>query len=202
MYLVSIWGYIQTIRVEAITEFQLNQLMDYSEKNFKSIAKILLEGDLGFTWVEYDGILSLKAPLIDLSSELSITDYDQNDYYGDGYTFFRSPLNELNILENNNFIDLFDEDLFILSIQSDYGSSFTGNLPQKVDKFDNKELSINSINLNPIINISLLESLNYNKKKIKNSTKHGSENHDLKVFVIKKNIFNAINIIDKSSVIF
>ena len=93
MYLVSIWGYIQTIRVEAITEFQLNQLMDYSEKNFKSIAKILLEGDLGFTWVEYDGILSLKAPLIDLSSELSITDYDQNDYYGDGYTFFRSPLN-------------------------------------------------------------------------------------------------------------
>lgn len=165
MYLVSIWGYIQTIRVEAITEFQLNQLMDYSEKNFKSIAKILLEGDLGFTWVEYDGILSLKAPLIDLSSELSITDYDQNDYYGDGYTFFRSPLNELNILEKNNFIDLFDEDLFILSIQSDYGSSFAGNLPQKVDKFDNKELSINSINLNPIINISLLESLNYNKKK-------------------------------------
>ena len=75
-------------------------------------------------------------------------------------------------------------------------------MPQKVDKFDNKELSINSINLNPIINISLLESLNYNKKKIKNSTKHGSENHDLKVFVIKKNIFNAINIIDKSSVIF
>lgn len=202
MYLVSIWGYIQTIRVEAITEFQLNQLMDYSEKNFKSIAKILLEGDLGFTWVEYDGILSLKAPLIDLSSELSITDYDQNDYYGDGYTFFRSPLNELNILEKNNFIDLFDEDLFILSIQSDYGSSFAGNLPQKVDKFDNKELSINSINLNPIINISLLESLNYNKKKIKNSTKYGSENHDLKVFVIKKNIFNAINIIDKSSVIF
>ena len=57
MYLVSIWGYIQTIRVEAITEFQLNQLMDYSEKNYKSIAKILLEGDLGFTWVEYDGIL-------------------------------------------------------------------------------------------------------------------------------------------------
>ena len=202
MYLVSIWGYIQTIRVEAITEFQLNQLMDYSEKNFKSIAKILLEGDLGFTWVEYDGILSLKAPLIDLSSELSITDYDQNDYYGDGYTFFRSPLNELNILEKNNFIDLFDEDLFILSIQSDYGSSFAGNLPQKVDKFDNKELSINSINLNPIINISLLESLNYNKKKIINSTKYGSENHDLKVFVIKKNIFNAFNIIDKSSVIF
>ncbi len=202
MYLVSIWGYIQTIRVEAITEFQLNQLMDYSEKNFKSIAKILLEGDLGFTWVEYDGILSLKAPLIDLSSELSITDYDQNDYYGDGYTFFRSPLNELNILEKNNFIDLFDEDLFILSIQSDYGSSFAGNLPQKVDKFDNKELSINSINLNPIINISLLESLNYNKKKIINSTKYGSENHDLKVFVIKKNILNAINIIDKSSVIF
>tara|TARA_A100001037_G_scaffold77985_2_gene69907 strand:- start:6757 stop:7365 length:609 start_codon:yes stop_codon:yes gene_type:complete len=202
MYLVSIWGYIQTIRVEAITEFQLNQLMDYSEKNFKSIAKILLEGDLGFTWVEYDGILSLKAPLIDLSSELSITDYDQNDYYGDGYTFFRSPLNELNILEKNNFIDLFDEDLFILSIQSDYGSSFAGNLPQKVDKFDNKELSINSINLNPIINISLLESLNYNKKKIINSTNYGSENHDLKVFVIKKNILNAINIIDKSSVIF
>ena len=81
---------------------------------------------------KYDGILSLKAPLIDFSSELSITDYDQNDYYSDGYTFFRSPLNELNILEKNNFIDLFDEDLFILSIQSDYGSSFAGNLPQKV----------------------------------------------------------------------
>tara|TARA_B100000575_G_C23002526_1_gene577628 strand:+ start:407 stop:1015 length:609 start_codon:yes stop_codon:yes gene_type:complete len=202
MYLVSIWGYIQTIRVEAISEFQLNQLKDYSEKNFKNIAKILLEGDLGFTWVEYDGILSFKGPLIDSTSELSITDYDKNDYYGDGYTFFRSPLNKLTIFEKTNFIDLFDEDLFIVSIQSDYGSSFTGNLSEKVDNFNIKKFSVDLINLSPILNTSLLQSLNYNNKKIINSTKHGFENHDLKVFIIKKNSINGINVIDKSSVIF
>ena len=202
MYLVSIWGYIQTIRVEAINEFQLKQFKDYSKKNFKNIAKILLEGDLGHSWVEYDGILSFKGPFIDPSSELSITDYDQDDYYGDGYTFFRSPLNKLKVLEKKNIIDLFDEDLFIVSIQSDYGSSFTGKLSQKIKKFDNDQFSINIINLHPIINTSILKNLTYDKKIIINSSKHGFENHDLKVFILKKNKYKKISIIDKSSVIF
>jgi len=202
MYLVSIWGYIQTIRVEAINEFQLKQFKDYSKKNFKNIAKILLEGDLGHSWVEYDGILSFKGPFIDPSSELSITDYDQDDYYSDGYTFFRSPLNKLKVLEKKNIIDLFDEDLFIVSIQSDYGSSFTGKLSKKIEKFDNDQFSINSLNLYPIINTSLLKTLSYKEKILPNSSKHGFENHDLKVFIVEKNKSNHINVIDKSSVIF
>tara|TARA_E500000331_G_scaffold119464_1_gene116643 strand:+ start:1453 stop:2064 length:612 start_codon:yes stop_codon:yes gene_type:complete len=202
MYLLSIWGYIQTIRVEAISKFQLKQFKDYSKKNFKNIAKILLEGDLGHSWVEYDGILSFKGPFIDSSSELSITDYDQDDYYGDGYTFLRTPLNKLKILEKKNIIDHFDEDLFIVSIQSDYGSSFTSKLSKKNQKFDNDQFSINSLNLHPIINTSLLKTLSYKKKKLPNSSKHGFENHDLKVFIVEKNKSNHINVIDKSSVIF
>jgi len=39
MYLVSIWGYIQTIRVEAITELQLNQFKNYSKKKLKILVK-------------------------------------------------------------------------------------------------------------------------------------------------------------------
>jgi len=146
----------------------------------------------------------LKGPIIDSTSEISITDYDHDhdDYYGDGYTFFRSTLSKLKISEVNNIVDYIDEDFFVVSIQSDYGYSFTGHLSKKVEKFNNDQFSLKSLNLSPIINTALLKTLSYNKKKITNSPKDGFENHYLKVFIIKKENSKNINIIHKSSVVF
>ena len=203
MYLISIWGYSETIRIEGIRKFQLNQFLEYSKKNFKNIAKILLNGDLGFNWTDYDSILSLKAPLIDITSELSITEYDSEDYYADGYTFIRVPLNQVKVYKKKSILDYFDEDFFVMSIQSDYGSSFTGSLKKSNnEKLIIDNFSVESIDFSPMLNQNILSNLYYHDKKLINFNKHGYDNHQLKVLIVKKNKSNEYDIIDKSSVVF
>ena len=62
-------------------------LKDISNKKV-SLAQIMINKN----WRTENSIYKVKAPMIKKDSELIITSIDSNDYYSDGYSFFREKL--------------------------------------------------------------------------------------------------------------
>ena len=65
-------------------------------------------------------------PVIDSDCEISVTSFENDNYYDDGYTFFRSNLDTLNTLDEDFKIPLEvpRNDYFLLDIKYGYGAGF------------------------------------------------------------------------------
>ena len=65
-------------------------------------------------------------PIIDSDCEIHVTSFENDNYYDDGYTFFRSNLDTLNTLDEDFKIPLevSRNDYFLLDIKYGYGAGF------------------------------------------------------------------------------
>lgn len=65
-------------------------------------------------------------PIIDSDCEVHVTSFENDNYYDDGYTFFRSNLDTLNTLDEDFKIPLevSRNDYFLLEIKYGYGAGF------------------------------------------------------------------------------
>ena len=84
-------------------------------------------------------------PVIDSDCEISVTSFENDNYYDDGYTFFRSNLNELNSKDENLKIplELFKNDYFLLDIKYGYGAGFeTEIMDLNYENFEAEKLKI------------------------------------------------------------
>ena len=84
-------------------------------------------------------------PLIDSICEIHITSFENDNYYDDGYTFFRSNLDELNC-KNEDFkipIEVLKNDYFLLNIKSGYGAGFeTEIIDLNYENFETEALKV------------------------------------------------------------
>jgi len=84
-------------------------------------------------------------PIIDSDCEIHVTSFENENYYDDGYTFFRSNLNELNSKDENLKIplELFKNDYFLLDIKYGYGAGFeTEIMDLNYENFEAEKLKI------------------------------------------------------------
>ena len=84
-------------------------------------------------------------PVIDSDCEIHVTSFENDNYYDDGYTFFRSNLNELNSKDENLKIplELFKNDYFLLDIKYGYGAGFeTEIMDLNYENFEAEKLKI------------------------------------------------------------
>ena len=84
-------------------------------------------------------------PVIDSDCEISVTSFENDNYYDDGYTFFRSNLNELNSKDEDLKIplELFKNDYFLLDIKYGYGAGFeTEIMDLNYENFEAEKLKI------------------------------------------------------------
>ena len=84
-------------------------------------------------------------PVIDSDCEISVTSFENDNYYDDGYTFFRSNLNKLNS-EGEDLkipLELFKNDYFLLDIKYGYGAGFeTEIMDLNYENFEAEKLKI------------------------------------------------------------
>ena len=84
-------------------------------------------------------------PIIDSNSELHITSFENDNYYDDGYTFFRSNLDELKC-KNEDFkipIKVLKNDHFLLNIKTGYGAGFeTEIMDLNYENFETEALKV------------------------------------------------------------
>ena len=84
-------------------------------------------------------------PIIDSNCEIHVTSFENDNYYDDGYTFFRSNLNELNSKDEDLKIplELFKNDYFLLDIKYGYGAGFeTEIMDLNYENFEAEKLKI------------------------------------------------------------
>ena len=97
------------------------------------------------TMSEQKVIYQNTLPLIDSICEIHITSFENDNYYDDGYTFFRSNLDELNC-KNEDFkipIEVLKNDYFLLNIKSGYGAGFeTEIIDLNYENFETETLKV------------------------------------------------------------
>ena len=118
-------------------------------ENFNSIINSNSQTDfrnyLKETKSEQKVIYQNTLPLIDSICEIHITSFENDNYYDDGYTFFRSNLDELNC-KNEDFkipIEVLKNDYFLLNIKSGYGAGFeTEIMDLNYENFETEALKV------------------------------------------------------------
>lgn len=99
-------------------------------KNFSSIinsnSHLDMKNYLKRTLPEQKVIYQNTFPIIDSDCEVHVTSFENDNYYDDGYTFFRSNLDTLNTLDEDFKIPLEvpRNDYFLLDIKYGYGAGF------------------------------------------------------------------------------
>ena len=84
-------------------------------------------------------------PVIDSNCEIHITSFENDNYYGDGYTFYRSNLDELDC-KNKDFkipLEVFKNDYFFLNIKYGYGAGFeTEIMDLNYENFETENMTV------------------------------------------------------------
>ena len=99
-------------------------------KNFSSIinsnSHLDMKNYLKKTMHEQKVIYQNTFPIIDSDCEVHVTSFENDNYYDDGYTFFRSNLDTLNSLDEDFKIpiEVPRNDYFLLDIKYGYGAGF------------------------------------------------------------------------------
>ena len=125
-------------------------LKDISNKKV-SLAQIMINKN----WRTENSIYKVKAPMIKKDSELIITSIDSNDYYSDGYSFFREKLFDSSKFKVDEEIEISDISNVIINYAIFYGSIFEAELDDlSHEYFDTSILSIDTI-VCPFLDIDL-----------------------------------------------
>lgn len=151
-------------------------------------------------------------PVIDDSLELQVSSFDNDNYYDDGYTFFRSNLDNIGHQDKNVTISMekIDIEYFLIKLNYGYGAGFeTEIIDLDYKSFETDKLNFKSTFLFETYNrvlhsLSLiylsLEDLGRNKLEIlKTELLLVKSNKKLKELDLSTKISNQVKIVDNIS---
>ena len=162
---IQVRGFLAKIKVRSISKKQkefLHTNISNSKTNLTEIVESQFETD-------FLSVNEIVLPIVTDDAELIVTSFPENDYYSDGYSFFREKLKTLtdkaSILEDikvNNY-GLMKKTVY-------YGCSFEADLKQvDYQNFDKNHLDIETVNI-PFLRQDYIKNIFYRNKKI-NDTK-------------------------------
>tara|TARA_Y100000591_G_C21583668_1_gene569626 strand:+ start:67 stop:705 length:639 start_codon:yes stop_codon:yes gene_type:complete len=133
---IQIRGPLVHITVNRLAENEITSMIS-REKN---ISKIIYKN---YGQKIFDNIFHQTFPILDKSSEIHVSSFDNDNYYDEGHTYFRADLNSI-ISNKINFKIGLSETLpkkIIISIMTGYGTGFE----TEIIDFDYKNFSPNDI---------------------------------------------------------
>ena len=150
-------------------------------------------------------------PIIDLNCEIHVTSFENDNYYDDGYTFFRSNLDEL-YSKNGDLkipLDLYKNNYFLLDIKYGYGAGFeTEIIDLSYENFETEKLKIlktkifgNQKNIVQSLKLNYLnlEDLGRNKFDFsKTQTFIFKKKYDYKYLLSEKKLSNQVEVMMKT----
>ena len=151
-------GTIHKARIDLI----LNTIRDKKS----SLAKIMYNDN----WKNFSDVSDIRSSFITNDAELIITSYDSKNYYDDGYSFYRSKVDELIQVPEQIPITIDDENALIVNKAIYFGCTFEAEISDQDHNFFNEtQIGISTIST-PLFNSPIINELFLNKLKL----------HDLK----------------------
>lgn len=128
-------------------------------------------------------------PVIDDSLELQVSSFDNDNYYDDGYTFFRSNLDNIGHQDKSITISLekIDIEYFLIKLNYGYGAGFeTEIIDLDYKSFETDKLNFNSTFLFEKYN-QVLHSLSLNYLNLEDLGRNKFEILKTELFLVKSN---------------
>ena len=183
---IQIRGFLAKMSISSLTSEEKDTLLD-NIRNKKMTLTELLETTKNNS---FDKSFELSFPMVTQDAEIIITSFAEQDYYNDGYSFFRERLDLITDKASDyNEIDINDYGLIKLSIY--YGCSFEADLKDyNYQTFNKDKIDIETIQI-PIIDKTFIKSIFYSNQRIKNTSRSKIQHIKNKSILFKKN--NELN---------
>ena len=184
MLIGELRGTIVTIRAEQLSEIYFQEIMQAKEKERKTLSEVLIDGDIGLDYSDFGKDYNTRGLKIDKESQLIITGFDNDDYYGEGYSFYRSKVKKLNV-SNHTYAEFGWDGLILITFEYEFGLFKQYKINSNMDSFKSHQLDIvtTTILAKPIIKI--VNEMNYQGQKLKDKDDFGFEKKSLYSLIVK-----------------
>lgn len=189
MLIAELRGTIVTIRAEALTDNYFEEFQRSKKDLKKSLSQILIDQDIGVGYEDFKDAYEYKGLQLNEKGELIITGFDNDGYYEEGYSFFRSKLHRLKVKEHSHADFGWNGDNFLITIEYEVGLFQQLKIPFSMNEFESDRLEVTTSTILTKPAIKSLSQLHYEGKTLNAENSFGYE---------KKGLFAAIVVPKKS----
>ena len=162
----QIRGYGIKLCAGTIHKTKIDLILNTIRDKKSSLAKIMYNDN----WKGFSDVSDIRSSFITNDAELIITSYDSKNYYDDGYSFYRSKVDDLIQIPEQVPIRIDNENALIVNKAIFFGCTFEAEINDQDHNFFNEtQIGISTIST-PLFNSPIMNELFLNKLKL----------HDLK----------------------
>ena len=182
---IQIRGFLSKIEIQPISESEKNFLLNFIADSKMTLSEILLDKNK----FNLNNSEKLTLPVVTYDAEIIITSFTEDDYYSDGYSFFREKVDKMtdkaSILDN-----IAVENYGLIKEKIYYGCSFEGNVKEVgYQNFDKHNFDIETVSI-PFLKKTFIHNIFLRNQKIHDELK--SKNQFIKnKAVLYENIYKG-----------
>ena len=158
---IQIRGFLAKVNIKSISRTEKENLLNYISESKMTLTEIIQESE----YVDFSRSNEFLLPIVTDDAELILTSFPEDDYYSDGYSFFREKVNKItdkaSILEN-----IVVENYGLIEEKIYYGCSFESNVKKvNYQNFDKNHLDIETVSI-PFLNRTFISNIFFYNQKI------------------------------------
>ena len=144
----QIRGYKLESCIGSLSKFDFSDMINCIKLEKKPLTELIFEENNFGHWKNFDDITKISTPLLSRDSELQVTYFDENDYYNDGYTFFRANPDKLSRKDLKLYLDIPNTDYLILNSAIFQGNCFETDInDQSYNHFTKQDIHIDCMDI-------------------------------------------------------
>ena len=144
----QIRGYKLESCIGSLSKFDFSDMINCIKLEKKPLTELIFEENNFGHWKNFDDITKISTPLLSRDSELQVTYFDENDYYNDGYTFFRANPDKLSRKDLKLYLDIPNTDYLILNSAIFQGNCFETDISdQSYNHFTKQDIHIDCMDI-------------------------------------------------------
>ena len=144
----QIRGYKLESCIGSLSKFDFSDMINCIKLEKKPLTELIFEENNFGHWKNFDDIIKISTPLLSRDSELQVTYFDENDYYNDGYTFFRANPDKLSKKDLKLYLDIPNTDYLILNSAIFQGNCFETDInDQSYNHFTKQDIHIDCMDI-------------------------------------------------------
>ena len=197
----QIRGYKLESCIGSLSKFDFSDMINCIKLEKKPLTELIFEENNFGHWKNFDDIIKISAPLLSRDSELQVTYFDENDYYNDGYTFFRVNPDKLSSKGLKLYLDIPNTDYLILNSAIFQGNCFETDInDQSYNHFTKQDIHIDCMDIS-WIDKRTISKIYFRGNELKDKVKEKNQLIRFTTMIIKPNKDTFMTQIDNMDLI-
>ena len=197
----QIRGYKLESCIGSLSKFDFSDMINCIKLEKKPLTELIFEENNFGHWKNFDDIIKISTPLLSRDSELQVTYFDENDYYNDGYTFFRANPDKLSRKDLKLYLDIPNTDYLILNSAIFQGNCFETDInDQSYNRFTKQDIHIDCMDIS-WIDKRTISKIYFRGNELKDKVKEKNQLIRFTTMIIKPNKDTFMTQIDNMDLI-